>query len=228
VENRTPLAVALSWLWALVPILTLGFGTAAIMAHAAKKKWSALQAATLPVYLAGLGLVLVPDPDYGGTQELLFGTGMAINMGLGLVHAVAIRSWVFDEAPMTERAARRRSLKAQQKAALAAHDEKAEARAYARKIVAEKPRLAHRLHIGRPDVPERDFPDGGLVDVNHVSATVLARETALPGELARRIVEVRDEAGGFSSREDLELLADIAPRRLDPVADQLVFLPRLP
>lgn len=227
-ENRTPVSVALSWLWALVPILTLGFGTAAIMAHAAKKKWSALQASTLPIYLAGLGLVLVPDPDYGGTQELLFGTGMTINMGLGFVHAVTIRSWVFDDAPMTKRAARRRSLRAQQKAVLAAHDEQAEARAYARKVAAEKPRLARRLQIGRPDVRDRDFPDGGLVDVNHVSATVLARETDLPGDLARRIVAVRDRAGGFSSVEDLELLVDVPPRRLDLVADRLVFLPRQP
>jgi DNA uptake protein ComE-like DNA-binding protein len=224
-EQRPWGRIAQSWLWTFVPIYTLGFGTAAIMAHAAKRTWSLAQALTLPVYLTGLGLVLVPDPDYGGTQETLFSVGMAINMGLGLVHAIVIRSWVWDLAPSTERAAKRRTLRAQQKAALARHDEQEEAREAARRIAVEQPRLAHRLQIGRPDLRERSFPDGGLVDVNHVSARVLTREAGIPDGLAKQIVATRDRVGGFSSIEDMALLADIAPQRLDVVADRLVFLP---
>lgn len=214
-----------SWFWASVPVWTLGFGTAAVMIHAARKKSSRLQAATVPVYAVGLGLVLLFDPDDGGRPETLFGIGMAINMGLGLLHAVAIRTWVFDLAPVSARAARRRSLKARQKAALAAHDEREQARAAALRIVAERPRLAQELGIGRPDLPHRDYPDGGLVDVNNVPAGTLRAETGLPRPIVDRVVELRTRTGGFSSVDDLSVVAGLPPHALDGVAHRLVFLP---
>ena len=38
--------------------------------------------------------------------------------------------------------------------------------------------LAQELKIGRPDLP-RDYDDGGLVDVNHVPAAILAARLGL-------------------------------------------------
>lgn len=206
-----------SWLWALVPVLTLGFGTAAIMVYAVRKKASRPLVATLPVYAAGLALVLLADPDYGNTQESLFGIGMSINMGLGVLHAVTIRSWVFDEL------ADRSRLKDRQLAALAAHHAATDARRSARRMLEQQPELARELMIGRPDIPGRAYPDGGLVDVNQVSADVLAGTTAMQYDLARRIIATRDEVGGFSSYEDMLLLTEVDHRAVEPYADLLVF-----
>ena len=43
----------------------------------------------------------------------------------------------------------------------------------ARRLQQDNPVLAQELKIGRPDLP-RGYDDGGLVDVNHVPAAILA------------------------------------------------------
>ncbi|MDN5894886.1 MAG: helix-hairpin-helix domain-containing protein [Nocardioides sp.] len=206
-----------SWLWALVPLWTLGFGSAAAMAHAAVKRHSLRQALTLPLYLAGLCAVLMFDPDNGAREEFIFGVGMTLNMGIALVHAVAIRSWVFP-APRQQD-----GLKDQQQRALAAMRAAAQARAVARRMMDDDPDLARRLQIGRPDLPGREYPDGGLVDVNAVDDRTLATHTGLPRALVDRIVAVRRQVGRFSSYEELLLLSNADPRELDRVREYLVF-----
>jgi DNA uptake protein ComE-like DNA-binding protein len=49
----------------------------------------------------------------------------------------------------------------------------------------------------------------------------------LPGiaaDLAGRIVAGREQAGGFSSAEDLGVLLDLPPATVDKLRDQAVFL----
>lgn len=206
---------AKSWVWAFAPLYSLGFGTAAIHTYAAVRKQSVRQGLTLPLYLLGLALVLVADPDYGGTQETLFSVGMTINMGLGFVHSFAVRSWVFGKpAPP--------SLEDRQRAALRKARAAAEARDAARTIVAENPTLARELQIGRPDLRRRHYPDGGLVDVNVVSADVLARHADISPDLAEEVVAVRDQIGGFASHDDLVVSVG-HHHELDRVRDLLVF-----
>lgn len=216
--NGRAKALGLSWLWALVPLWSLGFGTGAIMVHAAVKKKSILQAASVPLYLVAMVLVLGLDPDKGGSQEVLFGLGMTANMGIGFIHAVGIRSWVFADVLVKPDLLRRR-----QAQAVANLREQAKAREAARRFAADQPVEARRLFIGRPDVPGRQYPDGGLVDVNQVSAAVLAKHLSISTGCARRIIAVRDRVGGFSSYEDLLLLTDLDPRELDLVAELMLF-----
>lgn len=201
-----------------MPLLTLGFGTAAIMVHAAVRKRNIFQYAAVPVYLCGLVFVLAFDPDRGGSRATIFGTGMTINMGLGFVHAVAIRAWVFGSPDGPD-------LRDQQKAALAAHADVVEARKSARRLAVEQPQAARELEIGRPDLPNRTYPDGGLVDVNHVSADALTRYADVPAPVAARIIELRDRVGSFSSVEDLEVFLD-QDDALEEARDRLLFLPR--
>jgi len=189
------------------------------MVHAAVRKRSVVQSLTLPLYLAGLVFVLAFDPDYHGTQERVFDVGMTINMGLGFVHAVAIRSWVFGTKDENV-------LRGKQRAALRAHADLVDARRAARRLAADKPQLARELGVGRPDLPGRSYPDGGLVDVNHVSADVLTEYAGVPAGLAARIVELRDRVGSFSSLEDLMLFLDQDQADLGAYADVLVFVPR--
>jgi hypothetical protein len=96
-------------------------------------------------------------------------------------------------------------------------------RSEARRILERDPALARELKIGRPDLPRR-FDDGGLVDVNHVPATVLA---ALPGftpELAARVARARDEHHGFDFLQEMEVFADLPDGLADELAERLIFL----
>ncbi|KQY64620.1 MULTISPECIES: hypothetical protein [unclassified Nocardioides] len=216
----TSRAVALfkSWAWALVPLWTIGIGTGAIMAHAAVKKRSLWQALTVPFYFASLVLLFAADPDYGGVQEVLFGTAMGLNIGGGLMHAVAIRGWVFaDSLRPNDRLVDRQRL------AVAAVRQQAEARRTARELLAAQPDVARELLIGRPDVPNRQYPDGGLVDVNKVPAEVLGGHLSLKPEVARHIVAIRDRVGGFSSYDDMLLLTNVDPGQTNPVSDLMAF-----
>ncbi len=95
----------------------------------------------------------------------------------------------------------------------------------ARNILAQDPRLASDLGIGRPDLG-RGYDDGGLVDANTAPAAVLARLPALGPSLAAQVVTVRDSAGGFSSAEEMAILTDLPPHVVDQVRDRLVFSPR--
>lgn len=213
-----------SWFWALAPLYSLGFATAAVMGHAAVKKRSWLQGLSLPIYVAGLLLVLLFDPDDGSRQDFLFGLGMTVNMGLGLVHSITARRWVFSGNPAPD--PRGVELRHRQALAIAAHQDHSAARAEAHRIVATDPQLARGLVIGRPDLPYREFPDGGVVDVNQATVGMLCHFAGLPDEVSRRIVEVRTQVGEFASYDDLLVTADLDPYVTDRVRDWLVFIPR--
>jgi DNA uptake protein ComE-like DNA-binding protein len=90
-------------------------------------------------------------------------------------------------------------------------------------MLASQPALAHELGVGRPDVPGAD--DYGLVDVNHCPAAALTRLPGVTEDLASRIVSQREQAGGFSSVEDLGVLLDLPPVTVDGLRDTAVFLP---
>jgi DNA uptake protein ComE-like DNA-binding protein len=77
--------------------------------------------------------------------------------------------------------------------------------------------------VGRPDIPGSD--DYGLVDVNHCPATALTRLPGISNDLAARIAREREQAGGFSSVEDLGVLPDLPPATVDELRDAAVFLP---
>ena len=105
------------------------------------------------------------------------------------------------------------------------HSERKVARAEARKIVDRNPDLARSLHIGRVDLPDRTFPDGGLVDVNSVPVNSFAKATGLPDDLAERIVKARQTMGGFVSVADLSVSLNLPPHALEHLDDVLIFLP---
>lgn len=209
--------------WALVPAVTLGFGTAPVMIHAATRTLSRLQALAAAVYVATTCVLLAVDPDDSVSEERIFGLCMIVNLFLGTVHAFAIRPWVWGDR--TGRSRRRQTLRERQRAALSSHKDRLSARRTALDIVASDPLEALELRIGRPDLGVRAFPDGGLVDVNNVPASTLARTTGLSKSTAEEIVRTRGAVGGFSSAADLSVTMDLPPEQLDAVSERLVFLP---
>jgi hypothetical protein len=103
-------------------------------------------------------------------------------------------------------------------------DAKARIRARERslRMLERNPRLASELGIGRPDLPRR-FDDGGLVDVNHVPAMVLASLPGIDEALAEKIVTMREHLGSFDSSADVEIVLNLPPTRLDQARDFMIF-----
>ncbi|WP_306368986.1 hypothetical protein [Nocardiopsis sp. CC223A] len=98
-----------------------------------------------------------------------------------------------------------------------------ELRSQARRIAATERMHAIELGIGRPDLGT-GFDDGGLVDVNHAPAGVLARLPRLTPENLRRLEEMRAAGVLFSSAEELAAAVDVDPRRVPELAEYAVFL----
>lgn len=101
-----------------------------------------------------------------------------------------------------------------------------EHRAKAREIVATDTALARDLRIGRPDL-ERNFPDGGLVDLNNAPQQVLARFCGIPEEAAGRIVTQRAlYSEGFSSVEEAIVVTNQTATHAGFLRDRGIVLPR--
>ena len=109
-------------------------------------------------------------------------------------------------------------------AAVAAGRTRLANRAHACQIAREQPQLAKELGIGRPDLPGAQ--DAGLIDVNHVPASVLARLPGFDGVLAAKIAAARDEIHGWSSLEDMGSQMNLDGNLVEDIRDRVIFLPR--
>jgi DNA uptake protein ComE-like DNA-binding protein len=114
------------------------------------------------------------------------------------------------------------SVRQNNQAAVAQARDKIERRKEARHLLATNPALARDLMIGRPDLP-RQYDDGGLVDVNHVPAAVLAGGLGLaPGEEAD-VLAARDRLGRFTNADELCAYTQLSPQRVDELRDLMIF-----
>jgi hypothetical protein len=230
--------VVVAIVFALTPWVTLGWGTPFAFAFAALVRRSVLLGAAAVVYAVALTVLFATAgrPD-GTTADSLFGGSLIVAMLIGGVHAAACSPWI---AMGVRRKVPRRGLRdelseasAQERAALAYDPalrlalRQRERRRLAREIVANDPSLAAELAIGRPDL-DRDFVDGGLIDVNGVPAWIL---TDLPGftqAMADRVVAARDHHEGLRSAADLVVYAHLPAEMVDALSEVLVFRPWIP
>jgi DNA uptake protein ComE-like DNA-binding protein len=111
-------------------------------------------------------------------------------------------------------------------AAIADLQYRAAKRGEARAMAAAQPMMARELGVGRRDYGQRQFDDGGLVDVNHVPAHVLTAFSGVTPELAARIVECREHLGpnGYTSVEELMAQADLPPHLIEEIREYAIFL----
>ena len=199
--------------WLLLAAVPLGFTTWAAFLYIGVRArrpqwlaWAGVYAATL----AGYAILDNPAHPSSTAQGLAAGLALLTWIGGG-VHAIAVSS----------DAVRRIQNKADP--VLEAARTRIERRARGRHLLATQPSLAKEVGVGRPDVPGAE--DYGLVDVNHAPAAALATLPGMTSELARRTVEERAKAGGFSSVEDLGLLLDLPPGTVDQMRDMAIFVP---
>jgi DNA uptake protein ComE-like DNA-binding protein len=101
--------------------------------------------------------------------------------------------------------------------------ERLEQREKALELARENPRLALEAGVGRPDLP--GAYDGGLIDLNHAPAGVIACLPTFDVELAGRVVAARERVDGFSSIEDFGTVLDLPGSQVEHLRDHVVFLP---
>ncbi len=212
--------------WASVPVWSLGLLSCVPFLRRAfgtrrPRDWF-ITLGYLAATIVEIVLVALPDAPAtasGAAKALgVSGGGLAILlMGVGGVHA-----WVAYWRPREFAAAAITSPRDANRVVIAAATDAEKRRAESRHIAETNPVLARDLRIGRPDLP-RAYDDGGLIDVNHVSVAVLSQALGWSGAEAGKVVEAREQAGGFQSAAELTAYTEIDPRRVDGVADLLVF-----
>jgi hypothetical protein len=206
---------ALSFVWAFIPLISLGLATPAVFLYAAVRLKTALQWLGVAVYAALWTILLVTlDSAEGSRDDNVFTLALFAMIVGGTTHALIIRSRVFFAAGSGPSAF--------DTALDAARDRRA-VRAQARELVAGDPLMARELRIGRPDLP-RSFDDGGLVDVNSAPPAVLAGLPGMTPQRVDQIVRAREQVGPFVSAEDLSAAAGLPPQLTDEIAEYAVFL----
>ena len=154
-----------SVLWALVPLITFGWGAGFSFTYAAIRLRSrALGAFAGAYFVLGITSLTLVGSNSSESGWSTFGAAMAITlMALGTAHTFGIRRRLTGQRDRTLVA----TSDEQEQAIVEARTE-LQRRRDARDLLRTDPELAHQLCIGRPDLPHR-YKDGGLVDVNHAA-----------------------------------------------------------
>lgn len=205
-----------SWVWAFTPLLTVGIATPAVALYAAVHRRSLGWWLAFGGYAAAVaaGFALTGYPE-GSAQDEASGAVIAIVWVIGSGHALAMRRKVFTPPPLPD---------ANDHALGEALGDRAR-RAEARELLATDPSLASDLGIGRPDLG-RGYDDGGLVDLNSAPAHVFGPVLGLDEATAARVLAAREATAGFTSVEELVVLAELSPSLVDRVRDRIVLSPR--
>jgi DNA uptake protein ComE-like DNA-binding protein len=191
------------------------------MGYAAARLRSRFLTAAAVVYGLGLlvfwfGVAVESDGNLPPIADALMALGLLGNWGGGTIHSFLIRTKVFGlpggAAPRTAN---------EQAIAVAQH--RRNLRQQARELAEQDPSMAWELRIGRPDLP-RNYDDGGLIDVNHASAEVIASLPGMSAELAGKVVEVRETVGAFVSAEEMSATVDLPPNITAELAEYTIYL----
>jgi DNA uptake protein ComE-like DNA-binding protein len=146
------------------------------------------------------------------------------NSAEGIAAGLVVLAWIGGGAhafAVSNAAVKR--MRSDQDPALVAARDRISLRSEGRHLLATQPELAREVGVGRPDVPGSN--DYGLIDVNHCSVAALVRLPGVTDDMAKRIVDNRASAGGFSSVEDVGMLLDLPPSTVDQMRDLAVFVP---
>jgi DNA uptake protein ComE-like DNA-binding protein len=161
--------------------------------------------------IIGYALFFTAPTDYAGQpQGALANTGMTIVL-LTCVAATAT-AVVFrnprrrGELPGVEQALANRQLRGKY-----------------RDLAESDRHTARELAVGRPDIA-RGYNDGGLLDVNTLSALQLSQHGRIPHNEAERIVAARVRLGRLSSVEEAVVYTELPPSTADYLREYAVFL----
>jgi hypothetical protein len=221
-----------TWWWFLVPLLTCGFTTFAMVAFGTvriskvrSRRFVQVNVAAAAVYfiVTGAYFTFLPalEPD-GVLYDLLMSVMLLLTWCVGTAHVAVLQHLAQrNDAALTAWDGPGGD------PAVAAAQWRMQRRKEARELAVRNPALAIELGIGRPDRPNRQYVDGGLVDINHVPVDWLVRELDVTSAQAAEIVAVREQSGGFTTPDEIILRCEsITPDRFAAIRDRLVTLPK--
>jgi DNA uptake protein ComE-like DNA-binding protein len=175
------------------------------------------------VFAAYLAVVVVEIVlvSVGGSKGA--GSAIAGGLAIALIGFAAVHTFV-SFRPATDMVTDTVRLSSAQpnRQALATAQARMQRRKEARELARVNPVLARELRIGRPDM-QRQYDDGGLVDVNHMPVEVLASVLELTPQEATALAEARSQLGKFTSPEELSAYAQFEPDRVDALRDLMWF-----
>ncbi|MFG2043436.1 BTAD domain-containing putative transcriptional regulator [Dactylosporangium sp. NPDC048998] len=189
-------------LGALVPLLSCGFGSWAVIGVYAALRRSILQGVAAAGYLVLVFLALEYTGHDGDTLETIGVLSMLVAFFGGAVHA-GVLGWLGPRRRAPERLARQETAHA---------------------IFQYSPSIARQLHIGRPDLP-MVLDDGGVLDVNTAPDWLIA---ALPGigpADAAAVIRARNAYGALPSLDHLLTTARFSRRKVRILRELLIFAP---
>lgn len=212
---RARLVTVGSVLWACLPLVSVGMFAGVPVVHAAARLrrirlWLLAVAYASVTAFAWVTVPTAEVRDATAVENLAAGAVLVLMIG-GTIHAFLLRRHVFgrsepvDPAVADVLAARRR-------------------REEARSMAESDPALARELGVGRPDL-DREYDDGGLIDVNHVPPGVLVTRLDFSAAQAAQAVQQRVSLGGFTGVQELGMYCDLSPGFMHSVSDRIVFLP---
>jgi len=205
--------------WTSVPIWSIGFLSSLPFLFYAVDRRRGRDWAVFAGYLAAtvafiVALGAVPS---GSAANAAVGGFIIALAGCAATHACLLfRPGRDPVVPMSP------SVRQNNQAVVAQARDRIERRKEARHLVATNPALARDLMIGRPDLP-RQYDDGGLVDVNHVPATVLMSWLGLSENEMRDVLTARRNLGRFTNADELGAYTQLAPDRIDELRDLMIF-----
>lgn len=106
------------------------------------------------------------------------------------------------------------------------------ARAHARRALREQyrqlaqqdPAVAREIGVGLVH-RQRDYDDGGLVDLNRVPAGVLVETAGLTPEQAAQLVQVREQRHGLASLDEVVVYTDLPHEAVERLREYAVLVP---
>ncbi|WP_198166917.1 ComEA family DNA-binding protein [Microbispora sp. ATCC PTA-5024] len=207
--------------WAFLPLASTGYLAPLVFMYAAIRIRSISLYLATGLYTAVAVIEFVTASAPVGTyQHTVWVLCLIVAAIVAAGHAAAIREQVFDFPETGDD----RWKKGNKNAVKLARRHR-QMRTRARAIADRDPDLARELGIGRPDLI-RSYDDGGLIDINHAPAEAISRIPGLPAEHLKRIMDVRDMVGAFSSAEDLAITADLPAELTALLKEYTTYLPR--
>jgi hypothetical protein len=199
--------------WILLPPLSVGVFTWAAFFYVGLRARNRNWLKWAGIYIGALFAAFGVDAVAGGADwsSTLAGFVLFSLAAGGLAHAIAVRSRFYA------------AIAGQDEIEYEAAERRLHARDLARKIAEEEPDRARQLGVGRPDL--KDAFDASLVDLNSAPAKSIAAVAGVSIAIAGQIVAARDNAGDFSSVEDLDLLVDLPPDDVARLKDAGVCIP---
>lgn len=200
-------------IWVLIPVLSMGF---VAFIPAAQVYWQARTKGWLiTTILIALGSAAVLTGLVLDADSTALGGAVIVTAASGLAVAAAGRHIVFGHSKPKVDPAVQRVLNDRER------------RDQAREIAEKDPEMALELGIGRPDLP-RAYADGGLVDLNNVTADGIIRTLGWNRDTSEAFVVERDARHGYTSVTEIGALSSLPPVLLENFADRIVVLPYRP